>query len=149
MSEKIHTLESDIIDQVLRDQPDFVAVLDDLASRYGLPAKHVVLISNYLQKDLPPGVPAGADKLLALCQQVKQGAYSITTEDGDLVLVRTNGASPEPTSAEPAPEATGEPSPKQTQEAGPRSGGLSLALVFIALAALAAGGYFLYRYLGQ
>lgn len=162
MSEKLHTLETEIIEQVLTEQPDFKPILEDLAARYGLPAKHVVLLSNYLQKDLPPGVPAGADKLLDLCQQVKQGYYSITMENGELVLTRERDDIPEPEIPEPQwpserqaggqTEEQPEPSPAQTpQQTGlmPRSKKLSQAFTLLALCALAAAGYFLYRYMGH
>lgn len=155
MPEKIHTLETELIDQVLKEQPDFVGVLEDLASRYGLPARHVLLISNYLQKDLPPGVPAGADKLLALCRHVKEGYYSIGKENGDLVLFLEREDIPE--IVESAPEAPGENTMGDTQPETaqsettqePRSRELSLPFILAALCALVAAGYFLYRYMGQ
>lgn len=146
MSEIVHTLETELIEQVLTEQPDFVAVLDDLAQRYGLPARHVLLVSNYLQKDLPPGVPAGMDKLLELCQEVKQGRYRVDTLDGDLVLYRENGNGTSTARTE-IPAAA--PQEMEAPASAPRSRALSLAFGLAALAALAAAGYFLYRYLGQ
>lgn len=105
MSEKIHVLETEVVEQVLKEQPDFTDVLNDLAGRYGLPARHVLLISNYLQKDLPPGVPAGADKLLSLCDHVRKGYFRIDMVDGDLVLFREQEDIPEALSeTESAPE---------------------------------------------
>ncbi|WP_147820491.1 hypothetical protein [Salidesulfovibrio onnuriiensis] len=154
MSEKIHTLETELVEQVLKEQPDFVAVLDDLSQRYGLPARHVLLISNYLQKDLPPGVPAGMDTLQELCQAVKQGGYRIETAGGDLALFRDNGgAAPSAPESSSAGQASGENEQGEQPASGPCScncsTGLSKAFVLVALAALAAAGYFLYRYLGQ
>lgn len=94
MTNTLHSLEIEIIDQVLDENPDFLELLENLSARHGVPPAHIALITNFLQQDLPPHVPAGSGKLTTMCELVRSGFYRIIVREGDLVLEKSDKVAP-------------------------------------------------------
>jgi len=90
MSKILHTLEREVIDQVLKENPEFLQILGEISTRHDLPPLHVALISNYLQKGLPIGTPVEANKFGSMCDMVNQGFFSVVEHQDRLELVQND-----------------------------------------------------------
>lgn len=90
MSKVLHTLEREVIDQVFQENPEFLQILGDISARHDLPPLHIALISNFLQKDIPIGMPVEAKKFSSLCEMVHQGFFAVLEHDDRLELVQND-----------------------------------------------------------
>jgi hypothetical protein len=90
MTNVLHTLEKELLDQVLAENPEFVKILAEISTRHGVPPLHIALISNFLQKDVPIGTPVEARKFESMCQLVEEGLFSVVEHKDRLELIKND-----------------------------------------------------------